>query len=142
LRPLIPPISASGSPSASHFRAFAASPQAVVNDAMEATYIGFKLWAAAVEAADTFDVNKVRAALGGLQVKGLTGFTVKLDASNHHLHKPVVIGRVENGRIVPVSVSKELAPPEPWSPWLTATNTRERKAFGVKAEKMLAGSRF
>jgi hypothetical protein len=67
---------------------------------------------------------------------------VKLDASNHHLHKPVVIGRIEQGRIVPVSVSKELAPPEPWSPWLTATSTRERKAFGVKAEKALAGSRF
>jgi urea transport system substrate-binding protein len=124
------------------FRAFTASPHAVVNDAMEATYIGFKLWAAAVEAAGTIDVNKVRAALSGLQVKGLTGFTVKLDASNHHLHKPVVIGRIESGRIVPVSVSKELAPPEPWSPWLTGTNTRERKTFDVKAEKALAGSRL
>jgi urea transport system substrate-binding protein len=28
------------------WRAFAASPHAIVNDAMEATYIGFKLWVA------------------------------------------------------------------------------------------------
>jgi urea transport system substrate-binding protein len=96
----------------------------------------------AVEAAGTVDVNKVRAALSGLQVKGLTGFTVKLDASNHHLHKPVVIGRIEQGRIVPVSVSKELAPPEPWNPWLGAASAREQRAFGVKAEKAFAGSRF
>jgi urea transport system substrate-binding protein len=126
------------------FRAFTASPNAVVNDAMEATYIGFKLWAAAVEVAGTVDVNKVRTALGGLQVKGLTGFTVKLDASNHHLHKPVVIGRVENGRIVPVSVSKALAPPEPWSPWLGAASTHHRDASDATAKPsvaMAAGSR-
>jgi urea transport system substrate-binding protein len=127
------------------WRAFTASPHAVVNDAMEATYIGFKLWVAAVEAAGTIDANKVRAALSGLQVKGLTGFTVKLDASNHHLHKPVVIGRIENGRIVPVSVSKEPAPPEPWSPWLGVASARHRGAPGAiakTAKVVAAGSRF
>jgi urea transport system substrate-binding protein len=127
------------------FRAFAASPHAIVNDAMEATYIGFKLWTAAVEAAGTFDVNKVRNALSGLPVKGLSGFTVKLDASNHHLHKPVVIGRIDNGSIVPVSVSKDLAPPEPWSPWLGAASAPQRGASGTIAKPgktAAAGSRY
>jgi urea transport system substrate-binding protein len=127
------------------WRAFVASPHAVVNDAMEATYIGFKLWAAAVEVAGTFDVNKVRAALSGLQVKGLTGFTVKLDASNHHLHKPVVIGRIENGRIVPVSVSKERAPPEPWSPWFGPASAPHRGSSSANAKSskaLAAGSRY
>ena len=40
-------------------------PNAVTNDPMEATWIGFHLWAAAVEAAGTIDVDKVREALGG-----------------------------------------------------------------------------
>ncbi|HLL27394.1 MAG TPA: transporter substrate-binding protein [Xanthobacteraceae bacterium] len=117
------------------WRAFAGA-QAIVNDAMEATYIGFKLWSEAVTAAGTMDVNKVRAALGGRAVKGLTGFTVKLDATNHHLHKPVVIGRIEGSRILPVSVSKELAPPEPWSPWLAKAGERFTPA------KAAASARF
>jgi hypothetical protein len=70
---------------------------------------------------------------------------VKLDASNHHLHKPVVIGRVENGRIVPVIVSKELAPPEPWRPWLGAANARHRgssSAIEKSSKALAAGSRY
>ena len=38
----------------------------MTNDAMEATWIGFHLWAAAVEAVGSTDVDRVRAALGGL----------------------------------------------------------------------------
>ena len=39
----------------------------VTNDPMEATYIGFKMWAAAVEKAGTTEVDKVRPAMYGLE---------------------------------------------------------------------------
>ncbi len=42
-----------------------------------------------------------------------------MDAATHHLFKPVMIGRITaDGRILPVSVTEGLVPPEPWSPWL------------------------
>jgi hypothetical protein len=61
------------------------------------------------------------------------------------LSRVVVIGLIENGRIVPVSVSKELAPPEPWSPWLGAASARHRGAPGAvpkTAKAVAARSRF
>ncbi len=86
---------------------------------MEATWIGFQLWAAAVEAAGTTDVDKVRDALGGRRITAPSGFSVQMDAKTHHLFKPVMIGRItDDGRILPVSVTEGLVPPEPWSPWL------------------------
>jgi urea transport system substrate-binding protein len=42
-----------------------------------------------------------------------------MDAKTHHLFKPVMIGRItDDGRIMPVSVTEGLVPPDPWSPWL------------------------
>jgi urea transport system substrate-binding protein len=93
----------------------------VTNDPMEATWIGFHLWAAAVEAAGTTDVDKVRAALAGRRIAAPGGFTVEMDGETQHLLKPVMIGRITaDGRIEPVSVTETLVPPEPWSPWLAA----------------------
>ncbi|MGC1778125.1 MAG: transporter substrate-binding protein [Xanthobacteraceae bacterium] len=101
------------------WRGFTGKPDAVTNDPMEATWIGFKLWAAAVEAAGTTEVDKVREALGGRRITAPSGFSVQMDAQTHHLYKPVMIGRITaDGRILPVSVSEGLVPPEPWSPWL------------------------
>jgi urea transport system substrate-binding protein len=101
------------------WRRFTGKPEAVTNDPMEATWIGFHLWVAAVAAAGTTDVEKVRAALGGRRVTAPSGFSVQMDAKTHHLFKPVMIGQIgEDGRILPVSVTEGLVPPEPWSPWL------------------------
>ena len=101
------------------WRRFTGKPDAVTNDPMEATWIGFQLWAAAVEAAGTTDVDKVRDALGGRRITAPSGFSVQMDAKTHHLFKPVMIGRItDDGRILPVSVTEGLVPPEPWSPWL------------------------
>jgi urea transport system substrate-binding protein len=42
-----------------------------------------------------------------------------MDDKTHHLYKPVMIGRIsDDGRILPVSVTEGLVPPDPWSPWL------------------------
>ncbi len=113
------------------WRRFTGKPDAVTNDPMEATWIGFHLWAAAVEAAGTTDVAKVREALGGKRIAAPSGFTVQMDADTHHLYKPVMIGRItDDGRIVPVSVTEGLVPPDPWSPWLKHSRPLARRAVG------------
>jgi urea transport system substrate-binding protein len=61
---------------------------------MEATYIGFKMWAKAVEKAGSEDVDKVRAAMYGLKVPNLAGGTAVMN-TNHHLSKPVLIGEIQ-----------------------------------------------
>ncbi|MGB7076850.1 MAG: transporter substrate-binding protein [Xanthobacteraceae bacterium] len=101
------------------WRGFTGKPDAITNDPMEATWIGFKLWVAAVEDAGTTEVDKVREALGGRRITAPSGFSVQMDAKTHHLYKPVMIGRITaDGRILPVSVTEDLVAPEPWSPWL------------------------
>jgi urea transport system substrate-binding protein len=113
------------------WRRFTGKPDAVTNDPMEATWIGFHLWAAAVEAAGTTDVAKVREALGGKRIAAPSGFTVQMDGQTHHLYKPVMIGRItDDGRIVPVSVTEGLVPPDPWSPWLKHSRPQARRAVG------------
>jgi urea transport system substrate-binding protein len=103
----------------SEWRNYTGKKDAVTNDPMEATWIGFKLWTEAVRAAGTTDVNKVRKALSGVSVKAPSGYTVKMDATNHHLHKPAVIGEIQaDGTVKPVWVSNGVIAPEPWSPWL------------------------
>jgi len=106
------------------WRRFTGKADAVTNDPMEATWIGFRLWAAAVEAAGTADVDKVRDALGGRRITAPSGFSVLMDAKTHHLFKPVMIGRIsDDGRILPVSVTEGLVPPDPWSPWLARSRS-------------------
>jgi urea transport system substrate-binding protein len=101
------------------WRRFTGKPDAVTNDPMEATWIGFHLWAAAVEAAGATEVDKVRVALGGRRLTAPSGFSVLMDGKTHHLFKPVMIGRItDDGRILPVSVTEGLVPPDPWSPWI------------------------
>jgi len=65
----------------------------VTNDPMEAHYIGFNMWVAAVEAAGTTDVDAVRAAMYGQEFPNLTGGTAVM-LPNHHLAKPVLIGEI------------------------------------------------
>src|ERR1041384_3669733 len=67
----------------------------VTNDPMEATYVGIKMWAQAAEQAGTVDVNALRQAVGGQTVKAPSGFTLTMDAKNHHLHKPVYIAEIK-----------------------------------------------
>lgn len=67
----------------------------VTNDPMEATYIGFSMWAKAVENAGTTDVDQVRQAMYGLTVPNLTGGVAVMN-TNHHLTKPVLIGEIQD----------------------------------------------
>ena len=113
----------------SAWRDFSGDPKAVANDPMEATWLGFHLWAAAVEKAGTLDVNRVREALSGLTIDAPSGFRVHVDAQNHHLHKPATIGRIDrHGIIQPVWVSKDVLAPQPWSQWLAAARDGKNAA--------------
>lgn len=101
------------------WRQFTGDPAAMTNDPMEASWIGFRLWTDAVTAAGTTDVEAVRKALAGRSVRAPCGFDVRLDAENQHLHKPAVIGRMDEKNFIwPVWVSPTLIAPEPWSQWL------------------------
>lgn len=92
---------------------------AVTNDPMEATYIGIHMWKQAVEQVKTTNVDKVIAAMGGQRFKAPDGYTVEMDKTNHHLHKPVFIGEVQaDGQFQVVWKSKGLIRAEPWSPYI------------------------
>ena len=90
---------------------------AVTNDPMEATVIGFRMWVAAVEAAGTTDVDAVRAAMYGLQVPNLTGGIAEM-LPNHHIAKPVLIGEIQaDGQFDIVSQTEEV-PGDAWTDFL------------------------
>ena len=87
----------------------------MTNDPMEATYIGFKAWAKAVEKAGSTDVDKVRSALYGIKVANLTGGTAEVLA-NHHFTKPVLIGEIqENGQFEIVWSTEKEVPGDAWT---------------------------
>jgi urea transport system substrate-binding protein len=64
------------------------------NDPMEATFIGFKMWAQAVVQAGTTDVDAVRQAMYHQRVRAPSGFEEVMN-TNHHLSKPVMIGKID-----------------------------------------------
>jgi len=99
------------------WRAFCGEPEAVFNDAMEASLLAFRLWVKAVAAAGTTKPATVRAALPGLSVRSLTGMDVFLDQRNGHLHKPAFVGKLKgDGAIDILWRSSGLIAPDPhWS---------------------------
>ena len=61
------------------------------NDPMEATFIGFRMWVQAVAQAGTTNTDTVRQ--DGQRLRAPSGFEVVMN-TNHHLSKPVMIGKV------------------------------------------------
>jgi urea transport system substrate-binding protein len=91
----------------------------VTNDPMEATYIGIKMWAQAVEQARSTDVDAVRQAVGFQVVRAPSGFDIKMDAKNHHLHKPVFIGEIQaDGQFKVVWKTEGPIQAAAWSPFI------------------------
>lgn len=91
----------------------------VTNDPMEATYIGIKMWAQAVEQAGTTNVDAVRQAIGYQTVRAPSGFTIQMDPKNHHLHKPVFIGEVKaDGQFQVVWKTEGPIRAQAWSPYI------------------------
>ncbi|MCK5768722.1 urea ABC transporter substrate-binding protein [Algiphilus sp.] len=100
------------------WHAFIGNDERVTNDPMEAHYIGFNLWAKAVEKAGTTDIDTVIDTLPGLSVPNLTGGTAEL-LPNHHITKPVYIGEIEDdGQYAVVWETDEEVPGDAWSDFL------------------------
>jgi urea transport system substrate-binding protein len=92
----------------------------VTDDPIEAAYFGVYVWKAAVEKAQSFDVDKVTAAVSGLEFDA-PGGRKKMHPSNHHTFKPVYIGRIRSdGQFDIVSKSDGLVEPEAFSRYLKA----------------------
>ncbi|WP_338770486.1 urea ABC transporter substrate-binding protein [Massilia sp. METH4] len=100
---------------------------AVTNDPMEATYVGIHMWAQAVEKAKSTDTDKVIAAMAGQTFKAPSGYTLTMDMTNHHLHKPVMIGEIKaDGQFSVVWKTKEPVRAQPWSPFIPGNEGKQK----------------
>jgi urea transport system substrate-binding protein len=107
----------------------------LTNDPMEATYIGFNMWAQAVTKAKSTDVDKVRAAMYGQTFKAPSGITSKMDEKNHHLHKSVFIGEVQaDGQFRVVWKTPGPVVADPWSDYI-AENKDKKNEPALMAKK-------
>ncbi|EPU8564110.1 urea ABC transporter substrate-binding protein [Yersinia enterocolitica] len=98
---------------------------AVTNDPMEATWVGMHMWAQAVEKAKSTNVDKVRAAMAGQTYPAPSGFTLTMDKTNHHLHKPVMIGEIEaDGQFNVVWQTDAPIRAQPWSPFIAGNDKK------------------
>jgi urea transport system substrate-binding protein len=107
----------------------------LTNDPMEATYIGIYMWKQAVEKAKSFEVDKVRVAMGGQTFSAPSGITSTMDAKNHHLHKAVFIGEVKaDGQFNVVWKTKGPVKAQPWSPFIPG-NDKKKDEPALMADK-------
>ena len=100
------------------WQAYTKNDERTTNDPMEATYIGFEMWAKAVEKAKSVKVDDVRTAMYGIKVPNLTGGTAVMN-TNHHLSKPVLIGEIqEDGQFDIVWQTKGEVKGDAWTDFL------------------------
>jgi urea transport system substrate-binding protein len=98
----------------------------LTNDPMEATYIGIHMWAQAVKKAGSTDTDKVIAAMAGQTFPAPGGFISTMDATNHHLHKPVFIGEVKaDGQFNVVWKTPAPVKAKPWSPYIEGNDKKK-----------------
>lgn len=102
----------------SQWKSFIKDDKRVTNDPMEATYIGFNMWAKAVAKAGTTDVDSVEKAMVGVSVDNLSGGTSVM-SKNHHITKPVLIGEIQSdGQFEVVWETDGLVAGDAWSDFL------------------------
>ncbi len=90
----------------------------VTDDPIEAAYFGVYVWKAAVEKAGSFDVDKVREAVYGLEFDAPGGKKM-MHANNQHTLKPVYIGEIKkNGQFKIIYKSDGLVSPDSYSSYL------------------------
>jgi urea transport system substrate-binding protein len=100
------------------WHAFIKDQKRVTNDPMEAHYIGFNMWAQAVQQAGTTDVDAVRQAMYGQEIKNLTGGVAVMN-TNHHLSKPVLIGEIQgDGQFDVVTSTDGVVVGDAWSDFI------------------------
>jgi urea transport system substrate-binding protein len=86
----------------------------VIGDVTQAAYLGAWLWKAAVEKAQSFDVDKVRAASTGIELTTAPEGYVRIH-KNHHLWSKTRIGRARaDGQYDVIYETKDLMEPDPF----------------------------
>jgi urea transport system substrate-binding protein len=90
----------------------------VTDDPIEAAYFGVYVWKAAVERAGSFDVDKVREAVYGLEFDA-PGGRKSMHGNNQHTLKPVYIGEIRrDGQFRILMKSTGLVSPDSYSRYL------------------------
>ena len=78
-------------------------------------YVQVKLWAKAVERAQSTDTVQVRRSLAGMSINS-PGGKYRVDSYNHHTWKPVYIGKIRpDGQFNVIWQTKDWIRPQPWS---------------------------
>jgi urea transport system substrate-binding protein len=86
----------------------------VIGDVTQAAYLGPWLWKAAVEKAGSFDIDKVREASPGIELKTAPEGYVKIHP-NHHLWSKTRVGHAQmDGQYKVIYETKELMEPDPF----------------------------
>ncbi len=102
----------------------------VTDDPIEAAYFGVYVWAAACKKANSFDVDKVRQAVYGMEFDA-PGGKKKMDEKNQHTWKPVYVGEIlKDGQFKIVWHSKGLVHPDSYSSYLWPDPTKIPKPTG------------
>jgi urea transport system substrate-binding protein len=90
----------------------------VTDDPIEAAYFGVYVWKAAVEKAGSFEIDKVREAVYGLEFDA-PGGSKKMHETNQHTYKPVYIGEIlKDGQFKIIHQSDGLVEPDSYSSYL------------------------
>jgi urea transport system substrate-binding protein len=106
----------------------------VTDDPIEAAYFGVYVWKAAVEKAKSFDVDKVREAVYGLEFDAPGGKKM-MHANNQHTLKPVYVGEIKkNGQFKIVYKSDGLVSPDSYSKYLHPDGNFPAPTGGPKAK--------
>ena len=86
----------------------------VIGDVTQAAYLGPWLWKAAVEKAGSFDIDKIKKASPGIELKTAPEGYVRIH-ENHHLWSKTRIGLAQaDGQYKLVYETKELMEPNPF----------------------------
>lgn len=106
----------------------------VTDDPIEAAYFGVYAWKAAAEKAGSFDVDKVREAVYGLEFDA-PGGAKKMHPNNQHTLKPVYIGEIKkNGQFKILHVSDGLVSPDSYSTYLHPDGNYPAPTGGPKSD--------
>ena len=106
----------------------------VTDDPIEAAYFGVYVWAAAAEKAGSFDVDKVREAVYGLEFDA-PGGAKKMNPNNQHTLKPVYIGEIKKyGQFKIIHNSDGLVSPDSYSSYLHPDGNYPAPTGGPKSD--------
>lgn len=115
--------------------------QCVTSDSMMHAYMQVKLWAKAVERAQSTDIDPVRRVLAGMSINS-PGGKYRVDAYNHHTWKPVYIGKIRpDGQFDVVWKTKDWIRPKPWSNLLHRRRGCDWSDGGKGTYDVVSGSR-